>query len=45
MVTSGTLKSACPVWLRPLVGVSDCVPSQAIPVKPVWKLEAVILTW
>ena len=28
MSTRGTLSRAWAVWLRPLVGVSDCVPSQ-----------------
>ena len=31
---SGTLSSACAVWLRLPVGVSDCGPSQNVPEKP-----------
>ena len=41
---SGTLSSACAVWLRLLVGVSDCGPSQKMPEKPGWKFDASIWT-
>ena len=39
MSMSGTLRSACAVWLRPLVGVNDCGPSQKVPEKPDLKLD------
>ena len=41
---SGALSSACAVWLRLLVGVSDCGPSQKMPEKAGWKFDASIWT-
>jgi len=44
MSMSGMLSSACAVWPRLLVGVSDCGPSQKVPEKPGLKLDAWIWT-
>ncbi len=44
MSTIGRLRIACSVGFSELVGVSDCVPRKKMPLKPAWKLLAVICT-
>ena len=44
MSTIGKLRIACRVGFNELVGVSDCVPRKKMPLKPAWKLLAVICT-
>ena len=44
MSTIGRLRIACNVGFSELVGVSDCVPRKKMPLKPAWKLLAVICT-